>query len=236
LWSTRSKTPGTDASLRDGPFADRIDAGRLLGERMALCQDLPAPVVVALPRGGVPVGAQVARRLGAPLAAMPVGKVGAPGREELAVGAVAPGGVTVLNLDVIAALHLDPDEVEHLVSKAAAKVAHQVELYRRAGQGVPLSGRSVVVVDDGLATGASMRAALIAVRELHPGRVVLAVPVAAPEALESLSALADEQVCVVRPERMEAVGAWYKDFSQTTDAEVARFLGELGAQPAAPAG
>jgi predicted phosphoribosyltransferase len=167
---------------------------------------------------------------------MPVGKVGAPGREELAVGAVAPGGVTVLNLDVIAALHLGPDEVERLVSKAAANVAHQVELYRRAGQGVPLSGRSVVVVDDGLATGASMRAALIAVRELHPRRVVLAVPVAAPEALESLAPLVDEQVCVVRPERMAAVGAWYKDFSQTTDAEVARILGELGAQPAAPAG
>ena len=99
---------------------------------------------------------------------------------------------------------------------------------------LPLSGRSVVVVDDGLATGASMRAALIAVRELHPRRVVLAVPVAAPEALESLAPLVDEQVCVVRPARMEAVGAWYKDFSQTTDAEVARFLGELGAQPAAP--
>ncbi len=220
--------------MHDGPFADRIDAGRLLGEQMALCQDLATPVVVALPRGGVPVGAQVARRRGAPLAAMPVGKVGAPGREELAVGAVAPGGVTVLNLDVIAALHLGPDEVERLVSKAAAKVAHQVELYGRAGLGVPLSGRSVVVVDDGLATGASMRAALIAVRELHPRRVVLAVPVAAPEALESLAPLVDEQVCVVRPERMEAVGAWYKDFSQTTDAEVARFLGELGAQPAAP--
>jgi putative phosphoribosyl transferase len=201
---------------------------------MALCQDLASPVVVALPRGGVPVGAQVARKLGAPLVAMPVGKVGAPGREELAVGAVAPGGVTVLNLDVIAALHIGPDEVERLVSKAAAKVAHQVELYGRAAQGVPLSGRSVVVVDDGLATGASMRAALIAVRELHPRRVVLAVPVAAPEALESLAPLVDEQVCVVRPKRMEAVGAWYRDFSQTTDAEVARFLGELGAQPAAP--
>lgn len=146
------------------------------------------------------------------------------------MGAVAPGGVTVLNSDVIAALHLGPDEVERLVSKAAAKVAHQVELYGWSGQGVPLSGRSVVVVDDGLATGASMRAALIAVRELHPRRVVLAVPVAAPEALESLAPLVDEQVCVVRPERMEAVGAWYKDFSQTTDAEVAGLLDELGVE------
>jgi putative phosphoribosyl transferase len=208
-------------------FADRIDAGRALGELVALCRDLSGPVVVALPRGGVPVGAQVARRLGAALVAMPVGKVGAPGREELAVGAVAPGGVTVLNDDVIAALRLGPDEVEDLVRKAAVKVAHQVELYSRGAQGVPLSGRCVVVVDDGLATGASMRASLIAVRELGPRRLVLAVPVAAPEALASLASLVDEEVCVVRPERMEAVGAWYKDFSQTTDAEVAGFLAEL---------
>ena len=222
---------GTDAFFHDGPFADRIDAGRLLGERMALCQDSATPVVVALPRGGVPVGAQVARRLGAPLAAMPVGKVGAPGREELAVGAVAPGGVTVLNLDVIAALHLGPDEVERLVSKAAAKVAHQVELY---GRGVPLSGRSVVVVDDGLATGASMRAALIAVRECTRAGSSSLSPWPPPKPSSRLAPLVDEQVCVLRPERMEAVGAWYKDFSQTTDAEVARFLGELGAQPAAP--
>ncbi len=213
--------------MPDWLFADRIDAGRALGELVALCRDLSGPVVVALPRGGVPVGAQVARRLGAALVAMPVGKVGAPGREELAVGAVAPGGVTVLNDDVIAALRLGPDEVEDLVRKAAVKVAHQVELYSRGAQGVPLSGRCVVVVDDGLATGASMRASLIAVRELGPRRLVLAVPVAAPEALASLASLVDEEVCVVRPERMEAVGAWYKDFSQTTDAEVAGFLAEL---------
>ena len=107
----------------------------------------------------------MARRLGAPLVAMPVGKVGAPGREELAVGAVAPGGVTVLNGDVIAALRLGPDEVEDLVRKAAVKVAHQVELYSWGAEGVPLAGRCVVVVDDGLATGASMRASLIAVRD-----------------------------------------------------------------------
>jgi putative phosphoribosyl transferase len=161
---------------------------------------------------------------------MPVGKVGAPGREELAVGAVAPGGVTVLNDDVVAALHLGPDKVAELVSRAAAKVAHQVEVYGAGGQGLALSGRCVVVVDDGLATGASMRASLIAVRRLQPRRLVLAVPVAAPEALASLASLVDEEVCVVRPERMEAVGAWYRDFSQTTDAEVAGFLAELGSE------
>lgn len=209
-------------------FADRVDAGRVLGEQVALCKGLVDPVVVALPRGGVPVGAQVARRLGAPLVAMPVSKVGAPGREELALGAVAPGGVKVLNGDVIAALHLSHGEVEELVSKATAKVAHQMELYSRQSEGVPLVGRSVVVVDDGLATGASMRASLIAVREQHPQWVVLAVPVAAPEALAALAPLVDEEVCVARPERMLAVGAWYEDFSQTTDAEVASLLAELG--------
>jgi putative phosphoribosyl transferase len=169
----------------------------------------------------------VARRLGAPLVVMPVGKVGAPGREELAVGAVAPGGVRVLNAEVIAALGLRPAEVEELVGKAAAKLAGQVELYSRQGQGVPLGGRCVVVVDDGLATGASMRASLTAVRRLRPQRLVLAVPVAAPEALASLAPMVDEEVCLARPERMEAVGSWYKDFSQTTDAEVAGFLAEL---------
>jgi putative phosphoribosyl transferase len=222
--------------LPDRLFADRIDAGRELGELVALCGDLSGPVVVALPRGGVPVGAQVARRLGAALVAMPVGKVGAPGREELAVGAVAPGGVTVLNADVIAALRLGPYEVEDLVRKAAVKVARQVELYSRGAEGVPLSGRCVVVVDDGLATGASMRASLIAVRGLEPRRLVLAVPVAAPEALASLASLVDEEVCVMRPERMEAVGAWYKDFSQTTDAEVAGFLAELASEQPHSAG
>lgn len=208
-------------------FADRSDAGRALGELVALCQDLSGPVVVALPRGGVPVGAQVARRLGARLVAMPVGKVGAPGREELAIGAVAPGGVKVLNAEVIAALRLAPAEVEQLTGKAAAKLAGQVELYSRQGHGVPLKGRCLVVVDDGLATGASMRAALTSLRRLRPRRIVMALPVAAPGALASLGSMVDEEVCVVRPERMEAVGSWYKDFSQTTDAEVAEFLAEL---------
>jgi predicted phosphoribosyltransferase len=209
-------------------FANRVDAGRALGERLALCHDLIGAVVVALPRGGVPVAAQVARRLCAPLVVMPVGKVGAPGREELALGAVALGGVKVLNRDVIEALHLDDDDVDELVAKAVAKVAQQAELYKRLSHGASFRGRPVVVVDDGLATGASMRASLIAVREQSPRRVVLAVPVASPEALASLAPLVDEEVCVVQPESMQAVGAWYEDFSQTTDAEVAGFLAELG--------
>lgn len=171
------------------------------------------------------MGAGVARLLGAPLMVMPVAKVGAPGHEELAVGAVAPGGVTVLNQGVIAALRLPADLVDELVHRAAEKVQRQEEAYR-AGRPPPppLVGRCAVVVDDGLATGASMRAALTAVRGQNPGRVVLAVPVAPPEVLSGLAPWVDEVVCPVQPPHMEAVGAWYEDFSQTTDEEVLWYL------------
>jgi putative phosphoribosyl transferase len=198
----------------------------VLGELVALCGDLVRPVVVALPRGGVPVAAEVARRLGAPLVVMPVGKVSAPGQDELALGAVAPGGVRVMNQGVLAAFGLDDAEIEHLVSKATAKVVDQSRSYNRGPQ-LSLLGRSVVVVDDGLATGATMWAALMAVRAQHPERLVLAVPVAPPEALAALAPLVDQSVCPVQPSHMEAVGAWYEDFTQTTDAEVAAILAEL---------
>jgi putative phosphoribosyl transferase len=243
--------------LFEGLFADRADAGRALGEQVARLGELVRPVVVALPRGGVPVGAEVARKIGAPLLAMPVGKVGAPGREELAIGAVAPGGVTVLNHDVIVALRLADERVEQLVAKAAEKVARQTEVYYvgcaapslsaspslsagpspgagpslsagpSPGAGPLLGDCTVIVVDDGLATGASMSAALTAVRAQHPLRLVLAVPVAPPEALAQLAPLVDQEICTVRPTRMQAVGAWYADFSQTTDAEVASLLAEF---------
>jgi predicted phosphoribosyltransferase len=156
---------------------------------------------------------------------MPVGKVGAPGHEELAVGAVAPGGVTVLNQGVISALRLSSDLVYELVQRAAEKVLRQDEAYQ-AGRPPPpsLEGRCAVVVDDGLATGASMKAALTAVRRQGPGRVVLAVPVAPPEVLAGLAPWVDEEVCPVQPPHMEAVGAWYEDFSQTTDEEVLSYL------------
>jgi putative phosphoribosyl transferase len=247
--------------LFGGLFADRADAGRMLGEQVALCEQLVRPVVVALPRGGVPVGAEVARKIGAGLVAMPVCKVGAPGREELAIGAVAPGGVKVLNYDVIAALHLSDERVDQLVSRAAAKVAHQADLYRAGlhnygldGNGLDSNGRasngpasngpagtgrlatsfsdsSAVVVDDGLATGASMWAALLAVRGQHPRRLVLAVPVAPPEPLALLAPLVDEEICTVKPAHMQAVGAWYQDFSQTTEAEVTKLLAEFADWP-----
>lgn len=211
-------------------FADRAEAGRALVEevRRLPCMADPAasPLVVALPRGGVPVGFQVARSLAAPLVVMPVAKIGAPGREELAVGAVAPGGALVLNDEVVTYLQLGRDDLEALVSRAEAKVAHQLDVYGMGSVVSSLSGRSVVVVDDGLATGASMRAALLAVRRAGPLRVVMAVPVAPPEVLSALAGLADDTVCALCPEHMRAVGAWYEDFTQTTDAEVAHLLAE----------
>lgn len=217
------------------PFTDRAHAGRVLAEHVARIAGLVEPIVVALPRGGVPVAAGVARRLGGPLVVMPVSKIGAPGQEELAVGAVAPGGVMVLNNEVVDALALDRPHVARLAAPAAAKVAEQVRLYH-GGQLTSMARRSAIVVDDGLATGATMRAALVAVRQLGPERVVLAVPVAPPAVLEALAPFVDDQVCPLQPPRMQAVGSWYRDFTQTTDAEVARLLAELGpAPPLAPA-
>jgi predicted phosphoribosyltransferase len=207
-------------------FLDRADAGRALAEEVARHVGIGEKAVVALPRGGVPVAFQVARTLEAPLVVMPVAKVGAPGREELAVGAVAPGGVEVLNEDVVAAMHLGHDELRELVARAEAKVSYQMAAYNGPEATLSLQGRTVVVVDDGLATGASMRAALLAVRRQGPQRVLLAVPVAPPAVLVLLAPLVDDEVCLVQPERMLAVGAWYEDFTQTTDTEVARLLAE----------
>lgn len=218
-------------------FRDRADAGRALARELAVREltgkaALPGPVVVALARGGVVVGAEIARWIGAPLVAMPVGKVGAPGQEELAVGAVAPNGVTVLNDDVVALLGLNPAQVEALVGRAAAKVAAEWRAYQgdqhQGDQQVALAGRTAVVVDDGLATGATMRAALEAVRRQGPSRLVMAVAVAPPDALAALAPLVDGYVCLVEARHMRAVGAWYEDFTQTTDEEVKRALDELG--------
>jgi putative phosphoribosyl transferase len=215
------------------PFPDRAAAGRMLAAALGTKKGLERPVVVALARGGVPVGAEVARELGAPLYALPVAKVGAPGQEELAVGAVAPGGVTVLNSDVVSLVGLGSPELQALVERAASKAASEWRCYYGTsideGHRLPLfAGRAAIVVDDGLATGATMRAALVATRRRGPARLLMAVPVAPPEALASLASLVDDYVCLVEPRHMRAVGAWYEDFTQTTDDEVKQLLEELG--------
>jgi len=205
------------------PFADRADAGRRLGERLVAILGEPGAgaVVLGLPRGGVPVAAEVARRLGAPLDAFVVRKLGVPGQPELAMGAIASGGVVVRNEAVIAARRLTPEQVAAVVAAEEAELARREQAYRGDRPPVAVTGRLVVVVDDGFATGATARAAVRAVRARNPARLVLAVPVAPRDAG---AGDADLLVALARPWPFGAVGRHYRDFAATTDDEVRRLL------------
>ena len=204
-------------------FRDRRHAGTLLGERVRLLA-LSDPVVLGLPRGGVVVAAEVARALGAPLDLLVVRKLGAPGNPELGIGAIAEEGVTVFNEGLIARLRVSPAEIEAVAEREHRELVRRTAAYRRGRLPVPLAGRSVVVVDDGLATGYTARAAVAAARARGAAVVVLAVPVAAPETVAEFSSLVERVVCVEVPEFLFAVGAAYADFSQTGDEEVERLL------------
>lgn len=211
--------------LTSSRYRDRTEAGRVLAEHVAAsADDALASVVLALPRGGVPVAAPVAERLGAPLDVLTVRKVGTPGHEELALGAVASGGLVVLNEDLVRRLGLDEQAVAARVEIARRELAARDRRLRGDRPPPDLAGKRVVLVDDGLATGATMRAAVAAVRSAGPARVVVAVPVGPPETVEELAALADEVICPLRPQDFAAVGQWYRDFSETTDAQVAELL------------
>ncbi len=218
-------------------FRDRHDAGRMLAEAVAERSPAlgPNPIVLALPRGGVPVGYEVARRIGAPLDVFLVRKLGVPGHEELAMGAIASGGVVVLSRDIIDAVGVTDDEIERVVAAEQRELLRREQAYR---QGPPpqLAGRGVILVDDGLATGASMRAAVAAVGHRGPARITVAVPVAAPSTVRELAAVVDEIVCVATPEPFWGVGGWYDDFSQVSDEEVRRLLAAARgeARPSAP--
>jgi putative phosphoribosyl transferase len=204
-------------------FADRRDAGRRLAARLAdlAGQDV---VVLGLPRGGVPVAAEVARPLGAPLDVLVVGKIGVPGHEELALAAVADDGRVALNPNVIAATGLADEEVDELARRHAADLARRGGELREGRAPEPLEGRTVVVVDDGMATGATMRVALDVVRLRSPRAVVAAVPVAAPEAVAAVRAVATRVECLHTPADFRAVGPWYRDFTQVSDARVRELL------------
>jgi predicted phosphoribosyltransferase len=203
-------------------FSDRTAAGIELAGRLAHVGG--SPVVLGLPRGGVPVAAEVARALGGALDVFMVAKIGQPGRVELAVGALASGGVRVLNDRLIAAAGIGPAELDVLAALARAKLDDRERRYRGDRPPPRLDGRLVVLVDDGLATGATMRAAIAALRELRAARIVVAVPVAPASTCAALGPLVDELVCLHTPEPFVAVGAWYEDFSPTTDDEVERLL------------
>lgn len=206
-------------------FRDRSDAGAALGKELLKRRDWEDPVVLALPRGGVPVAAEVARVLDAPLDILVVRKIGHPLHEEFAIGAIASGGTTVMNRDADSYLgDVSRADVDRIIEREKAELQRREELYRGGHAAVPLEGREVIVVDDGLATGATMRAAVQALRQLGPARVTVAVPVGARESCDALEAAADDVVCVRTPAPFHAVGAWYSDFPQTSDEEVRSLL------------
>ncbi len=215
-------------------FQDRRDAGRRLAARLAAYAGRPDTIVLALPRGGVPVGFEVARALGAPLDVFLVRKLGMPGREELALGALASGGVRVLNEGLVRELAIPEEVIDAIAAAESRELARREAAYRDDRPPPAIGGRTVILTDDGLATGATMRAAVAALRRRGPAAIVVAVPVAAPATCEAFRAIVEEVVCLVLPEPFEAVGYWYADFSQTTDEEVRDLLARAPAAPAAP--
>lgn len=206
-------------------FEDRRDAGRRLSAKLVKYAGEPDLLVLALPRGGVPVAYEVAELLRAPLDVFLVRKLGVPGRDELAMGAIASGGIRVLNDDVIRALRLDEGAIGEVAAREW-RTLRECELSYRGERSRPrVRGRVVILVDDGMATGASMRAAVQALNEEHPKRLVVAVPVAPPQTCEAIQAEVDEIVCALTPPAFYEVGRWYEDFMQTTDDEVRELLG-----------
>ncbi len=210
-------------------FLDRMAAGRELAQRLAPRFASAAGgtvVVLALPRGGVPVAAEIARELGAPLDVFLVRKLGVPGQEELAFGALAEGGIRVLNDALVRDIGLSTGTIERVAAREREELERRERRYRAGRQPSALEGRVVLLVDDGLATGATMEAAVRAVRQAHPAQIVVAAPVGAPDTCRRLRGVADDVVCLATPEWFGAVGAWYDDFTQTTDDEVCRLLEE----------
>jgi putative phosphoribosyl transferase len=215
-------------------FLDRTDAGQQLAARLTGYANRPDVVVLALPRGGVPIAYEVARMSHAPLDVFIVRKLGVPGHEELAMGAVATGGVIVLNNDIIEALQIPRQVVDSVVERERSELHRRERLYRDDSPPPAVQGKTVILVDDGLATGASMRAAVAALRKLGPARIVVAVPVAAPTTCDEFKAEVDQIVCAVTPEPFYGVGYWYEDFVQVRDEEVRDLLKRAAQGQASP--
>lgn len=216
--------------MRSGRFTDRTEAGRELAASLAEYAGQPGVLVLALPRGGVPVGYEVAQALGAPLDVFLVRKLGLPGQEELAMGAIASGGVQVLNREVVDMLQVPEKVIAEVAEREQKELTRRTREYRGARPEPEVTGKTVILVDDGLATGSSMRAAAHALRHAGTKRLVVAVPVAPPETCAALGQEVDQIVCLMRPEPFYGVGMWYEDFAQTTDEEVRDLLARSAQQ------
>lgn len=201
-------------------FKDRRDAGKKLAQKLMHYAGRPEVVVFALPRGGVPVGYEVARALNTPLEIFIVRKLGLPEREELAIGAIASGGIRVLNTDIIRMLNVPQEVINFAATRERQELQRREHSYRGDRPAVEVRDRTVILIDDGLATGASMRAAVAGLRTQHPGHIVVAVPTAAKEACEAFRHEVDEILCAHTPEPFHGVGRWYEDFSQVSDEDV----------------
>jgi putative phosphoribosyl transferase len=201
-------------------FRDRTEAGRVLAHRLVAYANYPDAVVLALPRGGVPVAFEIAEALNLPLDIVVVRKLGVPGHEEFAMGAIASGGASILNQDLIRQLSLSDEIIEHIVAREQRELERRERTYRGQRPVLDVRDRIIIIVDDGLATGSSMRAAIAALRQKGPAKLIVAVPVGARITCSELEALADEVICLETPENFSAVGLWYRDFSQVTDEEV----------------
>jgi predicted phosphoribosyltransferase len=217
-------------------FRDRAEAGRLLARELSEYAGRTELLVLGLPRGGVPVAFEVARLLAAPLDVFVVRKLGVPGQEELAMGAIASGGVCVINHALVRQLGIPARAIEAVTATETRELERRQTLYRGRRPPLDVRGRTVILVDDGLATGATMAAAVRALRKQGPASIVVAAPVGAPETCAALAGMADDCVCVLRPPELRGVGLWYEDFRQTDDAEVRACLDRAtGALPVAVA-
>src|SRR6266851_4136740 len=210
-------------------FVNRRHAGSVLAGLLKHYADRPNVLVLALPRGGVPVAFEVAQALNAPLDVFVVRKLGVPGQEELAMGAIATGGVRVLNDDIVGYLGLSEEVIDRVAAREKKELDRRERIYRGDNAAPLVQGRTLILIDDGLATGSTMHAAVAALRKQQPSRIVVAVPVASPEACEELRSEVNETICAATPRPFQGVGRWYQDFSQTSDEEVHELLAQARA-------
>jgi putative phosphoribosyl transferase len=226
----KTQTPELSVSL---PFANRTQAGRLLASELTFCQSRPDIIVLGLPRGGLPVAYEIAQCLEASLDVLLVRKLGVPGQKELAFGAIAMGGVRVLDSGIIGQFQLTPRQIEEIAAEELEILESRNQLYRQGRPAPRIRERTVIVADDGIATGSTMRAAVQALRQQEPSHIVVAAPVASVDAAHMLRRNADDVVCLAQPEPFYAVGYWYRDFWQISDDEVRWFLEKAAKAPAA---